>query len=579
MLLLEQFHNLTLNPANAARLKELVLQLAVQGKLTEAWRKENPDVEPAAELLRKIEAEKEELVRGKKIKKEKSLEPMSEDEVPYEVPESWMWCKLGEVGYTNIGLTYSPKDIANVGIPVLRSSNIQNGKIDLNDLVRVDKKVDSSNLVKKGDLLICARNGSKKLVGKCALIKELKEETAFGAFMAIFRSEYNNYIKYFIESPIYRQSLEGVTTTTINQITQGNLKNTLLPLPPLAEQEAIVARLEELFKNIEALQDKTAQRIEQKKQLGTAALQNLNTATPEELPQNWQFLKDNFGTLFSEAANVKKLRETILQLAVQGKLTQAWRHQNPNTEPASELLKHIQEEKERLVKEKKIKKEQPLESVDENEVPYELPQSWSWCRLGELASSFNNGLYKPANFYTNKGIISLRMYNIQEGDIRFSDLRRVELIEEEYATYALEENDILLNRVNSAELIGKAGLIPKYNEKLVYESMNIRIRLIFKNKIAGYINLVLRTSFARDYMRANAKHAIGQSSVNQTTVSNLLISLPPISEQEAIVTKVDELMQLCDALEKQIEQSKQETESLMQAVVQETLQAKAEIAI
>lgn len=551
MLLVEQFHNLTLNPANTARLKELVLQLAVQGKLTEAWRKENPDVEPAAELLKKIKEEKAQLVQQKSI-------DLIIKETAFTLPQDWIRCRLGDL----VEIKY--------GKSLTKAQTIENGKYPVygsNGIVGFYNE----NLTSKNTIII-GRKGSA------------------GALNICFGPSWTTDVAYYIEE------VEGINvnflfrllkTLKLDKLGKGikpglnRNEAYILPiaLPPLAEQEAIVARVEELFKNIEALQEKTAARIQLKKQLGAAALQNLTTATAEDLAQNWQFLKDNFPTIFDEAANVKKLRETILQLAVQGKLTQAWRHQNPHPEPASELLKRIQAEKAQLVKEKKIKSEKPSKQISEDEMPYELPESWVWCRLGDVAESFNNGLYKHAKYYTNQGIISLRMYNIQEGTIRFQDLKRVELTEEEFATYALKENDILLNRVNSAELIGKAAIIPKYAEGLVYESMNIRIKLILKNQIADYINIFLRTSFAREYMRFNAKHAIGQSSVNQTTVSNLLLPLPPLAEQEAIVAQVDELMQLCDELEQQIQQSKKETEALMQAVVQEALQVQEEVVL
>jgi len=145
------------------------------------------------------------------------------------------------------GLTYTPSDVADTGIPVLRSNNIQDGKLDLSDLKRVDVQVKESVLVQEGDLLICARNGSKALVGKTALITNLSEPMAFGAFMAIFRSRFNQYLLSFINSPLFRKMIDEVNTMTINQITQDNLRSTLCPLPPLPEQLRIVAKIDQLM--------------------------------------------------------------------------------------------------------------------------------------------------------------------------------------------------------------------------------------------------------------------------------------------------------------------------------------------
>lgn len=192
--------------------KKAILQEAVQGKLVPQIAAEGN----AKDLLEEIKKEKAKLIKEGKIKKEKPLPEISDDEMPFDIPENWCWCRLGEIVDTNIGLTYSPSDIITKGgTEVLRSNNIKNGKIVYDDLVHVSKNVPEKCLSKKGDLLICARNGSKALVGKSALIE--KDGMAFGAFMAIVRSPINPYLLHFINSPVYRARLEGVNTTTINE--------------------------------------------------------------------------------------------------------------------------------------------------------------------------------------------------------------------------------------------------------------------------------------------------------------------------------------------------------------------------
>lgn len=228
----EQLTELVKTPSDIKELENALLTLAVSGKLVSQDKKEGT----ARDLYTDSGV-------------------TDEQKVPFEVPRSWAWVRLASVGTTNIGLTYSPSDISDKGIPVLRSSNIQNGRIDLSDLVRVNKDVKDSVLVHEGDLLICARNGSKALVGKTARIHSLDEPMAFGAFMAIFRSEFNTYIELFLKSPVFRRLLDGVATTTINQITQNNLKSTLIPLPPLAEQRRIVEKVEEVMVLINRLKE------------------------------------------------------------------------------------------------------------------------------------------------------------------------------------------------------------------------------------------------------------------------------------------------------------------------------------
>ena len=182
------------------------------------------------------------------------IEHCIDDEIPFDIPENWCWARLGSIGETNIGLTYKPSDKVNEkeGIAVLRSNNIQKGKMDYTDLVYVSCNVPKRAMIGNGDILICARNGSRALVGKAAIVD--KNEMAFGAFMAKYTSllsgSLNSYILLFIEAPVFRKQLDGVKTETINQITQDMLKAQLIPIPPLLEQHRIVEKQQELFDKI-----------------------------------------------------------------------------------------------------------------------------------------------------------------------------------------------------------------------------------------------------------------------------------------------------------------------------------------
>ena len=230
-------------------MKKSILQYAIQGKLVE----QRPEEGTGEELYQQIQADcQQEESQSKRRSKKTTSVTIAEQDPPFDIPETWKWVKLGQLGYTNIGLTYSPKDICEDGIVVLRSSNIQNGKMDYDDIVKVSCPIPDNKMCHIGDILICARNGSKRLVGKAALIDQ--ESMSFGAFMAIFRSVCNPYILHVINSAYFRNTLLGDTgTTTINQITQDMLKNVLIPLPPLAEQKRIVAKLEEILPLCERL--------------------------------------------------------------------------------------------------------------------------------------------------------------------------------------------------------------------------------------------------------------------------------------------------------------------------------------
>lgn len=179
------------------------------------------------------------------------------EEEPFEIPDSWKWVKLGDIGQTNIGLTYHPNDISNTGIIVLRSNNIQNDKLCFDDILKVNSntKILNNQYINNGDILICARNGSQSLVGKCVLLNNLKEKTSFGAFMAVFRSNYNRYILKYLQSKYFKDYMFESNSTQIHQLTQSMLKDALIPFPPEKEQVRIVAKIDELYSQLDQIQN------------------------------------------------------------------------------------------------------------------------------------------------------------------------------------------------------------------------------------------------------------------------------------------------------------------------------------
>lgn len=253
---IKYFDKLFTTTENVVKLRKLILDLAVRGKLVDQNMNDIP-INTITAYSSKID------------KKDLNVNDIIK---PFEIPKNWKWLRFGDIGETNIGLTYSPKDISENGTIVLRSSNVQNGKIDLKDLVRVDKQIKENLVVKENDILICARNGSKSLVGKAAIIQEMPESMTFGAFMAIYRTEYYEYVYQFLQSPVFRNSLENVGTTTINQITQNNLKNTIIPLPPSEEQLRIVKRIKQLFELCDKLEKNIEQSSKKQSQILNAVL-------------------------------------------------------------------------------------------------------------------------------------------------------------------------------------------------------------------------------------------------------------------------------------------------------------------
>ncbi|MFA0491189.1 restriction endonuclease subunit S [Vibrio splendidus] len=541
------------------KLRELILELAVRGKLVP----QDSNDEPASVLLERIAEEQLQLVKEKKIKKPKKLTEITPEEKLFDLPEGWAWERLGNIGDTNIGLTYSPKDVGDTGTPVLRSANIQKNRIDLKDLIRVNTEVKNSAYVGRGDLLICARNGSKALVGKTAKIGELNEPMAFGAFMAIFRSQINSYVEVFLNSPVYRRNLEGVSTTTINQITQSNLRATLCAVPPFSEQHRIVAKVDELMTLCDQLEQQTETSIEAHQVLVTTLLDTLtNSADADELMQNWARISEHFDTLFTTEASIDQLKQTILQLAVMGKLVP----QDPNDEPAAKLLERIAEEKAQLIKDKKIKKQKALPPIADDEKPFELPNGWEWCRLpdlGELARGKSK--HRPRNdpkLYEG-GSIPL----VQTGDVARANGT--------IQTYTAKYNEFGLAQ---SQLWPKGTLCITIAANIA-DTATLGFDACFPDSVVGYTpyDKEIPTVYF-DYFIKTAKENLerfapstAQKNINLEILSNVLVPCPPKLQFSRIIEKVDVLLGICDDLKARLKESQATQLHLTNAIVEQAV--------
>ena len=471
----------------ADKLRKSVLQSAIQGKLTEQLATDDK----VEDLLQAIKEEKELLIKEKKIKKQKPLPEITEEEIPFEIPENWRWVRLGEISLLNIGLTFKPTEISNEGTIVLRSSNIKNGKIDLSDIVRINKEIPVSKLAKKNDLLICVRNGSKKLVGKTAIIEN--DNFAFGAFMSICRSKCYKYLYYYLSSPLFRGNFDSVTTTTINQITQTNLKNRIVPLPPLAEQKRIVEKLDNVLANIDELK-----------------------ANEEKL----SILQKNFPD---------KLKKSILQSAIQGNLTE----QLATDDKVEDLLQAIKEEKERLIKEKKIKKQKSLPEITEEEIPFAIPEKWKWVRLGEIGiTQTGNTPSRLHSEYIGNDIPFITPKDISDKGVIYNNQGLSELGK----TVARICNKDTILQVCIGGSIGKTNIV---NREVAFNQQINSIYPIFC--ISRYVFMVMQSAYFMIKMR-NKAGGTATPIINRGIWDTILIPLPPLAEQKRIVEKLDKLL-------------------------------------
>ena len=255
-----------LNSKIKDKLRKSILQEAIQGKLVPQIAEEGT----AQDLLEQIKTEKQKLVKEGKLKKSalndsvifrgddnKYYEQIGKkclditEQIPFEIPSNWEWCRVRNVSNSYIGLTYKPTDIDEKGTIVLRSCNIRNGKLALDDIVRVSSSISEKLLIEENDIIICARNGSKRLVGKSALIRNLSEPMTFGAFMAICKTPIYEYMFAYLQSDLFFGQLRDVSnTTTINQLTQNKFNDFLIPIPPIREQKRIAFKISQLFQKL-----------------------------------------------------------------------------------------------------------------------------------------------------------------------------------------------------------------------------------------------------------------------------------------------------------------------------------------
>jgi type I restriction enzyme S subunit len=549
MKLLEHFKELSLHPKNAEELKGLILQLAVQGKLTANWREKNPNVESASILFNKIQEEKAELIKQKKIRNERVKKRFAKSTAQFNVPNTWESCNLTEVYYTIGGKENQIKtnEYLDKGYyPVVSQGKklIEGYSNNESKVLKVLKPVvvfgDHTRVVKLIDFDFIIGADGVKILSPCSHI--LSEYFFF--YLSSIDLSSRGYARHY-----------------------SHLKNEPFSLPPLEEQKAIVAVVNTLFKEVEQLESLTKERIQLKESFVVSAFNRLTES--ENTQQEWNFLQQHFSSFFTEKKNIKSLRETILQLAVQGKLTKFWRANNPNTEPASELLKRIEAEKQQLIAEKKIKKEKPLPPIEEGEIPYELPEGWVWCRLTELVNVGTGSTPAKSNVsYYQGGTIP--WYTSSATNDNYAKVQDVLITQK-----ALDETNCKVFPSGSLiiALYGQGKTRGQISEVITPGATNQAIAaMVFFENSKG-VKEYLKHFFKKIYHEIRQLAEGGaQPNLNVGKVKNTRVPLPPLEEIIEIVEKVNSLMALCDQLEQQIDNSQTQIEQLMQSCLKEVFE-------
>jgi type I restriction enzyme, S subunit len=539
--LIAAFEQVAEAPDGVTRLRELVLQLAVRGKLVP----QDPEDEPAERLLERISAEKARLVREKKIRKPKVLPPIQSEEAPFDVSDGWSWARAGSLGEVLRGVTYQKAQASDAPasdrVKLLRAHNIQRA-LQLHKLVFVPLGVVKENqYLRDGDILFCIASGSARLVGKSARVVGDIDAT-FGAFTAIvrpFQSDTSEYIELFTHSPAGRELLMGEG----QGIGIKNLKTTALgalpiPLPPLTEQHRIVARVDELFSLLDRLETARDARETTRAALRAAALAALADAdTSEEVEAAWDRIAGRMDDLFTRPEDIEPLRQTVLQLAVRGRLVP----QDPEDEPAERLLERCAT----------TDKKAPVAVLGAAE-PFPIPPGWKWSRLDWLATLINGDRsknYPNRNEYVDSGVPWMNTGHI-DPDGRLSPERMHYITREKF-------DSLRSGKVSPGDLvyclrgatIGKTARVSPFVEGAVASSLVIiRPRI---GTLTPYLYRYLVSPLGKTEVR-KFDNGSAQPNLAAKSVRKYLVPTPPLAEQHRIVAKVDALMALLDGLEERL---------------------------
>jgi type I restriction enzyme S subunit len=534
MKLTEGFNLLATAPDGIKRLRELILSLAVQGKLVP----QDPSDQPASELLKQIRAEKDRLIAEGKIKKDKPLLAITDEEKPFELPMGWEWTRQIDLLEVLNGRAYGKNELLEQGMPVLRVGNLfTSNHWYYSDLVlEEDKYCDKDDLIfawsaSFGPFLW---QGPKVIyhyhIWKLRLHSELLLD--------------KKYLYTFLLEKTQELKAGGHGVSMVH-MTKDNMEKTWVPVPPLAEQSRIVAKVEELMALCDALESRGVLESKQHAQL-TATLFDALAASvsAHQLQENWTRLASSFDLILDRPEAVDALEQTLLQLAVRGLLVE----QDPNDQPASELLKQIRAEKDRLIAEGKIKGDKP-EAASFDDAPYELPEKWEWTTIGEIISSMGSGwspacLAEPQATPDQWAVLKTTAVQLMEYQAKQNKL--LPSILEPRPEIEAQNGDILITRAGPRNRVGISCLVQNTPPKLMISDKIVRFHVLGKLINPQFVVLCLNAGWSYQRLDA-AKSGMAESQVNISQGDLRAIPLPlcTLAEQTRIVARVEALRTLC----------------------------------
>ncbi|EKS5416935.1 restriction endonuclease subunit S [Salmonella enterica] len=524
------------------KLRELILELAVRGKLVP----QDSNDEPASVLLKRIAAEKAELVKQGKIKKSKPLPEISEDDEPFDLPKGWEWVRFGDICEIERGGSPRPiKDYLTSEKDGLNWIKIGDTDIGGKYITSAEEKIKPSGLHKTrmvypGDFLLtnsmsfgrpyitliegCIHDGWLRISPPSSLDKDFLYQLLSSPFIA----------------KAFKEKASGAVVLNLNA---DKVRETFILVPPFSEQQRIVTKANELMSLCDQLEQHTLTSLDAHQQLVETLLTTLtDSQNADELAENWARISEHFDTLFTTEASIDALKQTILQLAVMGKLVP----QDPNDEPASELLKRIAQEKAQLVKDGKIKKQKPLPPISDEEKPFELPDGWEWCRIGNLVN-IRPELVAPDEY---QSLPQIAPDIIEKGTGKVTAKRTVKESGVKGPNSRFYKGQIVYSKIRPS--LSKAFLA-EYDGLCSADMYPLDCFIdrsyLLKSILSEFFLIQVR----------QAENRIKMPKLNVESFSNILVTVPPSNEQQKIIMKLAAIDAFCDKA-KSLIQSAQQTQ-------------------
>ncbi|EKE68383.1 restriction endonuclease subunit S [Oceanibaculum indicum] len=559
-------------PDAIARLRRFVLDLAVRGKLVP----QDPADEPADQLLEHASIVRKGRIQTGELREAKGIRTPSRTEWLFDIPQNWSWSvadQLWDFENGDRSSNYPSRDqLVDDGIPFVNAGHLVNGRISLEEMNFITAEKFASlggGKLRQGDQVYCLRGS----LGKHAVF-DLDRDAAIASSLVILRpviSDCVPYLSLYFDSDIAQTMLRRFDNGSAQpNLSSANLRKYEVPLPPLAEQRRIVAKVEELMALLDQMEAARQQREATRDRLTAASLARLTAhdSDAEAFRTHARFALNALPALTARPDQIKSLRQTILDLAVRGKLVR----QDPTDEPASELLKRISVSQKKAFAEEGLKKRKPVLRLKREELPFNIPDSWELPSFDDLFVIVS-GVTKGSRVSTDTAVELpyLRVANVQRGHLDLTVVKRIIVRGPDQERYRLRAGDILMTEGGDWDKLGRAAMWSNEIENCIHQNHIFRVRPPSPETLPEWVVMYVNSKLGRRFFEEASKQTTNLASINMTQLRSCPLPLPPLAEQHRIVAKVDALMALCDRLEAVLDSADTTRARLLEVLIADAL--------